>query len=371
MAWVIGGKVYTFRKKLTIDHTKVTSTLTNFPVAVVLTSSRLNFNHTTSTGNDVRFTSSDGKTLLNFERERHNQGSSLAEYWVKIPSISSSTDTLFYIYYAPISGYADGSAATSVWDSSYLGVWHLNNNSTSATGILDSTSNARTSTEVTINGAGSDPNAAGKIGKCVQFDGSNDYLAFGDVCDPDSGDYTAECWAKFDTGSSTFRLMNKRGTGALTSQVGWMISGVSSGGEESFSNTLIDTGTATHYARLNAGTDYNYLDSAWHYYALTWINSTGTLKMYMDGSLKETGTKTGTPEGKSYNATRALSFGAAWDSSSTQSQFFDGYLDECRISNLDRGVAWIAASYYSGNDSLLAYGAEEFSSAAILTGSSF
>ena len=38
---------------------------------------------------------------------------------------------------------------------------------------------------------------------------------------------------------------------------------------------------------------------------------------------------------------------------------FDGIIDEVRISNTERGAAWIKASYKSGRDSLLSFGSEE------------
>ena len=62
---------WTYRKKLTIDSTKVNSSLTNFPVSVQLKSSNFDFTKAKTNGDDIRFTSSDGTTLLKFEREFH------------------------------------------------------------------------------------------------------------------------------------------------------------------------------------------------------------------------------------------------------------------------------------------------------------
>ena len=106
------------RIKITIDQTDIDANLTDFPVLVKLTSSNFDFSKARSDGFDVRFCSSDGTTLLAFERERHDSTNSLAEYWVKIPSISSSTDTDFYIYYGK-SDAADGADPTAVWDANF------------------------------------------------------------------------------------------------------------------------------------------------------------------------------------------------------------------------------------------------------------
>lgn len=96
MGWLTG---YTKRIKLTVDQTKVDGDLTDFPVLVKLTSVNFNFAESKADGFDIRFTSSDGTTLLKFERERHDSVNQLAEYWVKIPAVSGTVDTDFYMYY--------------------------------------------------------------------------------------------------------------------------------------------------------------------------------------------------------------------------------------------------------------------------------
>ena len=61
---------YNYRKKITLDHTKFSSTLIDFPLLVKLTNSNFDFSKSlTSGGLDIRFTSSDGETLLKYERE--------------------------------------------------------------------------------------------------------------------------------------------------------------------------------------------------------------------------------------------------------------------------------------------------------------
>ncbi len=97
-SWLDG---WTYRKKITIDHDDIDATLTNFTTLVKLTDANFNFAHAESDGIDIRFTSADGKTLLPFEREFHGEylSSNLADYFVQIPSVSSSEDTYFYMYY--------------------------------------------------------------------------------------------------------------------------------------------------------------------------------------------------------------------------------------------------------------------------------
>ena len=115
-----------YRKKITIDYTKIDSDLTDFPVLVKLTSSNFDFTRAQVTGNDIRFALEDG-TLLSYERERHDSVNQFAEYWVKIPSVSSIVGTIFYLYYGN-SAASNGEDSINVWDSNFKVVQHLPHN---------------------------------------------------------------------------------------------------------------------------------------------------------------------------------------------------------------------------------------------------
>ena len=79
--WLSGWQ---YRKKITIDSTKIDADLTDFPVLVKLTSSNFDFSKARSDGFDIRFTDEGGLALLKYERERHDLTNQVAEYWVKI-----------------------------------------------------------------------------------------------------------------------------------------------------------------------------------------------------------------------------------------------------------------------------------------------
>jgi len=64
--------------------------------------------------------------------------------WVKVPNLSNTSDKVLYLYYGNPSATAPSSAFTQgVWDSNYLGVWHLPNGMTlsvnDSTGIQTTT----------------------------------------------------------------------------------------------------------------------------------------------------------------------------------------------------------------------------------------
>ena len=115
-----------YRKKITTSlNTVISSDLTNFPYLVSFTDS--DFTKTTeSDGTDIVFTASDGTTELAYEIERFDQTTGEVIAWVKIPTVSASETTDIYIYYKGTAS----SSSSSVWDSNYKLVYHLNQSST-------------------------------------------------------------------------------------------------------------------------------------------------------------------------------------------------------------------------------------------------
>jgi len=96
--WTVDGQTYHRRTKITITENSG-SDLTDHQVKVVINTKWLVDNgYATPNGNEVRFTDSDGSTLLSFWRETDfNQIQTV--YWVKVPSIPASTTKTIYIYY--------------------------------------------------------------------------------------------------------------------------------------------------------------------------------------------------------------------------------------------------------------------------------
>ncbi|HMK15921.1 MAG TPA: DUF2341 domain-containing protein, partial [Methanomicrobiales archaeon] len=151
------------RKKIIIKGSKVTGSLTDFPVLIYTGSDTNLQNEAQAGGNDILFTSWDGTTKLPHEIDNYTgiqSGSLLA--WVKVPSLTAGTDTIIYMYYNN-SDASNQQDPANVWTNGYRGVWHLNN------AFTDSTSNGN-------NGANTgSTDAAGKVYRGRSFDG-NDYI---------------------------------------------------------------------------------------------------------------------------------------------------------------------------------------------------
>jgi hypothetical protein len=95
-AWLSG---WSYRKQITIDQTRVDSDLINFPVYIFLDPARSGSGLASKIrddGYDIRFTSSDGTTVLSYERESYfeTSGHSMGHFWVKVPVVSGIADTV-------------------------------------------------------------------------------------------------------------------------------------------------------------------------------------------------------------------------------------------------------------------------------------
>ena len=89
-----------YRKHLRIDASRVAGDLSNFPVLISTTDadwiedSQATPGHVAQTdGGDILFTASDGITKLDHEIETYNPATGELVAWVKVPTLSGSTDT--------------------------------------------------------------------------------------------------------------------------------------------------------------------------------------------------------------------------------------------------------------------------------------
>ena len=266
-----------FRKEITIDATKVSSgPHTDFPVLVNLTSDASLAANAQADGDDILFTSSGGATQLSHEIERYGSATGALAAWVKVTSLPSSTDTVFFMYYG------NGSAtsqqdATNVWDTNYKAVWHLKE--TSGTTLNDSTSNTNTGTAT--NGAGL--NQTGQINGAVNFDGVNDFVSVADANSLDiTSQLTVSLWLQADTfpaASGYDDLLIKRSGTADN----YYLQTFNNAGTNRFAFGFTNPAATFHelIGTTNALTAGN-----WYHVAATFVDNgtTNDIKLYVNGT---------------------------------------------------------------------------------------
>jgi hypothetical protein len=167
-----------YRKQITIDCTKVSSDLVDFPVLIDQTSDADLASHARNDGWDIVFTSSDKKTKLNHEIETYDSTNGRLVAWVEVPALSSTSNTVLFMYYGnPTSD--DQQNVAGVW-SGYQGVWHLKEDpSGTAPQMMDSTSNGNSGTAAELMDASDQITA--KIDGGLNFGGVNDEITCGNA----------------------------------------------------------------------------------------------------------------------------------------------------------------------------------------------
>ena len=338
-----------YHEKKIINHTRVDEDLSDFPVFVKLDSSNFDFSKAKSDGTDVVFVDVNDN-LLAFERVSYDSTAQIAEFWVKIPSVSSTVDTEFYMYYGN-SDATDQQNATGVWDDNYIFVSHMKDDP-DASHIKDSTANGNNGSKTT---AGNPAEADGKIGKAQDFDGSSNEI---DV--PDS--------TIFDTGGqNTVELLFKTNV-QNQNYIGLILHNLSDYKYLMYLSS--NSGRFVYYVKTASGVtgaslangDNYYADNTWRYMAGTYNRtlSSQRVKLYQNGALVVTA------DGYDEDieaGDEGLTIGQ-WDS-----YYFAGLLDEIRISKIARSAAWVKATYYTEFNALLRSG--EVSTNAIMFGMNF
>jgi hypothetical protein len=329
-----GGVVVTYqRKKITIGAAYVDEILTNFPVLVNLSGDSELINDTQH-DEDLYFTDSDGTDLLSFEVESYNRSSGDLIAWVKIPSISNSADTVFYLYYGDGADNWDtpnGYNETEVWSSNFVGVWHLNEDpsSTATDAIKDSSANTNHGDP---NNFASDTRQTGAIGQAIYFDGNDDHVKVGVNASLDLTTYvTLSTWVKTDSFDSDGYFFIKRDGdnsqyGIVTQSSGARFGAV--GGSTSNGDWLIATSDSTV--------------NTWHH-AVVVIDSSASnyAKVYRDSHEVASGDVTNPVS----HPTVALFIGARGDGAGGTTYEYNGLIDEARVSSVIRSPAWIKAEF--------------------------
>lgn len=307
-----------YRQKITIDPANIDADLTDF--SILLTEDNFTaafWNNVQNDGGDIVITAADGTTRLSRELVDIDTGLHTMELHAKIPDVSSAASTDFYIYYGNAA--ATESNDASAWDNNFAGIWHLGETSGDA---QDSTLN---NLDGTING---DPvqGAAGAIGGSADFDGSGDFIDMGTHAVHAPSSITLSAWVNMRAAGSSHQFIVGKGP-------------VSNDGYE----LVIDKNSADNFwwATDNNwsvnNTAHNMTAGNWTHLVLSYDETAGTT-VYANGVLVDTDPTTG-----------ALNTGAGdfqiGRRADNALNFFNGLVDEVRLSSTARSAEWILAEY--------------------------
>ena len=330
-----------YSKTITVDHTKIPSPQSGFPLLISLTDATLadtaHSGHVAnSDGSDIYFTNPSGAIQYPCEIERYDSYTGTLVAWVKV-DLSSSADTKLKLWYGGSS--VTSNVPSNVWDSNFKGVWHMNQVSAS-----DSTVNANNGTA----GSGITEISSGKIdgadsftnpGLSTEYSGTPSYyIDCGNGSSLDfsaSGSYTWEAWIYVNAASS-----GPRGLFGKTSNS----SGSWSGGYDIFVKTNGNAVTIQDPGNSNSQAYSGALSGdTWHHIAVAYNSKSAST--YVDGALSSSGTLSSMSDDTSSNVyigfRRSKSNGAG---------LFNGSIDEVKYSSTLRSADWILTEYRNQNN---------------------
>ena len=160
----------------------------------------------------------------------------------------------------------------------------------------------------------------------LSFNGTTNYVDTNLTTDlSGSGDFTVEAWIKADTSAGRYAMSQSHSLDPYSSD--WII--------------MFSQGEALFWMRsatLSAPAGFD--GTQWNYLALVWNSSAETYEGFVNGaSVGTSGTVSG------YGGVGSIKIGASGNATSS---FFDGTIDEVRISNTARSSAEIDANWNGG-----------------------
>ncbi len=315
-----------YRRRIDIDDSFVDEDLEHFPMLVSLTDAAVAQQATSAV--DFVFTQTDGQTRLAHEVESYDPSTGALLVWLEVPNVISTIPTKLYVYYgnpsAPLSP-----VAGEVWQNGYAAVWHLHDEA------VDEGDNAQHDEAATGEHPGvqhGNTDMEGKIHRAQSFDGFDDFI---EIVGPDEigigdADCTISAWIR--TKSVEWPMLFNK-SAATVAEPGDKLIGLA-GGIARIEQTGV--GVLEGTSLLN--------DNEWRHVAWTQkrndVGLAETWTLYIDG-VPEASAEFETLEDV---AGHVLRVGEPVPGSSLTS-FWEGEIDELRVSRVARSAAWISASY--------------------------
>ncbi|WP_025874381.1 DUF2341 domain-containing protein [Stenotrophomonas indicatrix] len=319
-----------YRKPITVDAGPQGAGLTGnpgrTPLLLRLHTGNFGFDGTQEGGNDLRFVSADGRTVLAHQIEQFDPNLGLALVWVDVPALTASAPQTIWMYYGNAKAPASGNGQ-QVFDPDYTLVYHF----------AEANAPARDTTAYG-NTAGAVVPAAEStvIGRGVQLGaGPLSLPASASLAQEAGAPLTVSAWIKPGALTTAQAIYARRdGSAELVVGIDNRVPFVQLNGQRSTPAQPIPEGQ-------------------WAHVALT--AEKGALQLYLNGRV------VAQLSGELPALTTAAVVGADAPGAAQPLANFDGALDELRISRVARPAALLLADATAqGADSrLISYGADE------------
>lgn len=333
---------YTHVRPVVVPAKYIPATQTNFTATFAgtyfyLASTANGGGVTSGSGFDIIFTSDAGcTTKLNFERAAWSGTTGQSEFHIEIPSLSSTADTTIYLCYGNSAITTDQSNPTATWPGA-VDVNHF--------GAVGSLSNVDSTGTTTFTPAGSPTSGRGEIsGSILTHSATSDLISGANAPLQSSGSKTFEAWVNpqtFQTSAANTGIVTygKVGSGIYSLFVQNDGTGINRtptfGFADSMGNFPVVTGPVLHVGK---------------FYHLVGVIDTGinTLSLYMNGNLIKSSPFTLAPAAG--DSSMSLFVGRDFFAATNPQSYWNGAVDEVRVSNVVRSAAWIKIEYENLSD---------------------
>jgi len=317
------------RKKFILRSSETEGALTDFPVLISLASDSDLAADALANADDIFFTLDSTGAKLSHEIESFDSGTGELVAWVKLPSLSDTSNTDICMYYA------NGTAANqedvpNVWSNGFSLIHHLQETPTGTSGDFeDSTSN---NNDATSNNMEAGDQQDGQINGSIVLDGVNETIVTdANYSQPSTG--TISLWindSNAPTGTERpFGMADGwewRTDGANIMYFDINLTGIN--------NTFVSNATIA--------------DGTWKYVVAVFNVSSGDFSVYIDGQLDNSGTAA--------MSTQSLSTALTIGNRTGGTDEWEGQMDELRISTDERSADWVETEYNNQSDPVAFHG---------------
>jgi hypothetical protein len=315
------------RKQVTILGSRVEAPavpgfLADFPVLFSVVDPQIAALASTD-GSDIYFVGANGLVPLEYEIEKWVKDTGELVAWVRIPMLSPTVDTVFYVVYGD-PGLAPPANPRTAWANDFVAVWHLSQDpGPGATGeIKDSTTGNDGTAHSSMQ---SSDLVAGQIGDAIDFDGSDDEITFANSISGNTP-HTISAWVNQRSTSSDDAVV-VLGTG-MPQQARWF-----------YSARFGDNVAFGYYANDHVS-ETNIENDDWT--LLHWTYDGNTSRLYVNGAQQGSAITSGSnvntqgTDGRIGNVPSGA-FGSAMN--------LAGQADEVRIASIARPAEWIETEF--------------------------
>ncbi|QNL22337.1 DUF2341 domain-containing protein [Hyphobacterium sp. CCMP332] len=367
---------YSFRKCIQIkaDQVSGTDTLGNFPIYLDMR------NDPDLNTDNIRTYNSDGlpldivfsrvvgsaQVLIDHEIEyfQNDATDGSIRVWVKIPSVSSLSDTKIFMNYgncnvtesASSTAADDGTSTTNpkntnTWSNGFLAVWHLDDD-VSNIAVNDTVEDA-TNTQAVGFAQGNMTTITGQLGDGMDFSGAgNDRVIVGTLNNPPAAlenigdEFTISGWVNSNNANPADRSMIELSDGTANPDCKYWF-GLDGNGMQ-MRATDID-GDFIREEQVGGGVSSDIDDGEWHYLVMSYDGT--SLDAFIDGADFGNFTSAGFAGNIDSEAGDDLLIG-----SRNNGNLINAEMDELRIANAARDIIWASTEFNNQSDPVYDYG---------------